>query len=33
MRYAAANVLVDYTPSGWRFQYSLDRVLNGFNEP
>lgn len=33
LRDASANILVDDSPSGWRFQYSLDGVLNRFNEP
>jgi len=32
VRDTTANILVDHTPSGWRFHDSLDGVLNRFNE-
>lgn len=33
LRETSTNILIDHTPSGWRFQYLLDGVLNRFNEP
>jgi hypothetical protein len=30
---ATANVLVDHTATIWCFQYSIDGVLDRFNEP